>query len=79
MGRGGNAVLAVRFDVVAMGVCVQICAYGTACVVEESRGGGGERQEQEEEKEEGQQVQKGQAGSGSGGREVIRELGELTS
>ncbi|KAL2203229.1 UPF0145 domain protein [Sarocladium strictum] len=35
MARGGNAVLAVRFDVVAMGALTQVCAYGTAAVVEE--------------------------------------------
>src|SRR5688572_6475312 len=30
MARGGNAILAVRFDVVAMGGWTQVCAYGTA-------------------------------------------------
>jgi uncharacterized protein YbjQ (UPF0145 family) len=35
MARGGNAILAVRFDVVAMGALTQVCAYGTAAVVEE--------------------------------------------
>jgi uncharacterized protein YbjQ (UPF0145 family) len=34
MQRGGNAVIALRFDVAAMGAFTQICAYGTACVVE---------------------------------------------
>lgn len=34
MGRGGNAVLAVRMDIAADGPWSQICAYGTACVVE---------------------------------------------
>jgi uncharacterized protein YbjQ (UPF0145 family) len=34
MGRGGNCILAVRMDIAAEGVWSQICAYGTACVVE---------------------------------------------
>ncbi|KAF7713206.1 Uncharacterized protein PECH_001602 [Penicillium ucsense] len=34
MSRGGNAIIAVRFDVDNFGSCSQICAYGTACVVE---------------------------------------------
>jgi uncharacterized protein YbjQ (UPF0145 family) len=34
MSRGGNALVAVRFDVVDMGGFSQICAYGTACIVE---------------------------------------------
>ncbi|KAJ5724154.1 UPF0145 protein [Penicillium malachiteum] len=34
MSRGGNAIVAVRFDVASYGVCSQICAYGTACQVE---------------------------------------------
>ena len=34
MQRGGNAVIAMRFDVGALGAWTQICAYGTACVVE---------------------------------------------
>ncbi|KAJ5665421.1 uncharacterized protein N7477_007869 [Penicillium maclennaniae] len=34
MGRGGNAIIAVRFDVASFGACSQICAYGTACLVE---------------------------------------------
>ncbi|KAK9364559.1 putative heavy-metal-binding-domain-containing protein [Lipomyces kononenkoae] len=34
MARGGNAIVAMRFDIVDMGGFSQICAYGTACVVE---------------------------------------------
>lgn len=34
MGRGGNAVVVVRFDIARFGACVQICAYGSACRVE---------------------------------------------
>ena len=34
MGRGGNAILGVRMDIAAESVWSQICAYGTACVVE---------------------------------------------
>jgi uncharacterized protein YbjQ (UPF0145 family) len=34
MGRGGNALVAVRFDVFGIGTWIQICAYGTVCVVE---------------------------------------------
>ena len=34
MGRGGNAVLAVRMDISSDGPFCQICAYGTAAVVE---------------------------------------------
>ncbi|CEJ62209.1 Putative UPF0145 domain protein [Penicillium brasilianum] len=34
MSRGGNAIIAVRFDVASFGSCSQICAYGTACLVE---------------------------------------------
>lgn len=34
MQRGGNAVVAMRFDVSSLGAWAQICAYGTACVVE---------------------------------------------
>lgn len=36
MGRGGNAVVGVRFDVVANGPWTQICAYGTAVWVEKT-------------------------------------------
>jgi uncharacterized protein YbjQ (UPF0145 family) len=32
--RGGNAIIAMRFDVDALGAWTQVCAYGTACVVE---------------------------------------------
>lgn len=34
MQRGGNAIVAMRFDVSSIGAWAQICAYGTACVVE---------------------------------------------
>lgn len=34
MGRGGNAILGVRFDIAANGPWTQVCAYGTAVVVE---------------------------------------------
>lgn len=34
MSRGGNALVAVRFDIVDMGGLSQICAYGTACIIE---------------------------------------------
>ncbi|EEA25190.1 DUF74 domain protein [Talaromyces marneffei ATCC 18224] len=34
MSRGGNALVAMRFDIVDMGGFSQICAYGTACLVE---------------------------------------------
>jgi uncharacterized protein YbjQ (UPF0145 family) len=34
MSRGGNAIIAMRFDVVDMGGFSQVCAYGTACQVE---------------------------------------------
>lgn len=32
--RGGNAVIALRFDAGDMGGFAQVCAYGTAAVVE---------------------------------------------
>jgi uncharacterized protein YbjQ (UPF0145 family) len=35
MSRGGNAVIAMRFDIVDMGGFSQVCAYGTACQVVE--------------------------------------------
>jgi uncharacterized protein YbjQ (UPF0145 family) len=35
MSRGGNAIIAMRFDAVDMGVFSQVCAYGTACQVEQ--------------------------------------------
>jgi uncharacterized protein YbjQ (UPF0145 family) len=41
MGRGGNAVIALRFDVSSFGACSQICAYGTACLVEKIAGAAG--------------------------------------
>ena len=34
MGRGGNAVIAMRYDQSDMKVFTQVCAYGTACIVE---------------------------------------------
>lgn len=34
MSRGGNAIVAMRFDIVDMGGISQVCAYGTACQVE---------------------------------------------
>ena len=39
MARGGNAILGVRFDVVAEGPWSQVCAYGTAVLVEEVKDG----------------------------------------
>jgi uncharacterized protein YbjQ (UPF0145 family) len=33
-GRGGNAVAAMRFDAGAIGQYIEICAYGTAVIVE---------------------------------------------
>lgn len=41
MARGGNAVVGVRMDVVSEGVWCQVCAYGTAVVVEERKSGEG--------------------------------------
>ena len=35
MGRGGNAILGVRYDITSEGGWCQICAYGTAVLVEE--------------------------------------------
>jgi uncharacterized protein YbjQ (UPF0145 family) len=35
--RGGNAILAMRFDANAIGAYIEICAYGTAAVVEPSK------------------------------------------
>ncbi|KAB5580214.1 putative heavy-metal-binding-domain-containing protein [Coniochaeta sp. 2T2.1] len=32
--RGGNAVIALRFDAADLGGFAQVCGYGTACVVE---------------------------------------------
>jgi len=34
MGRGGNAIIALRFDASEITGFSQVCAYGTACVVE---------------------------------------------
>lgn len=34
MGRGGNAIIALRFDIGEVYNFAQVCAYGTACVVE---------------------------------------------
>lgn len=34
MGRGGNAIIAMRYDCGELKVASQVCAYGTACVVE---------------------------------------------
>jgi uncharacterized protein YbjQ (UPF0145 family) len=34
MGRGGNAIIAMRFDNGDSSVASQVCAYGTACIVE---------------------------------------------
>ena len=35
MGRGGNAILGVRFDIATEGPWCQVCAYGTAVLVEQ--------------------------------------------
>ena len=35
MGRGGNAILGLRMDIVTDAVWCQICAYGTACLIEQ--------------------------------------------
>jgi uncharacterized protein YbjQ (UPF0145 family) len=34
MGRGGNAIIALRFDISEIHIFTQVCAYGTACIVE---------------------------------------------
>ena len=34
LGRGGNAIVALRFDSGNIHIFSQVCAYGTACVVE---------------------------------------------
>jgi uncharacterized protein YbjQ (UPF0145 family) len=36
--RGGNAVICLRFDAGELGGFAQVCAYGTACVVEKIEG-----------------------------------------
>lgn len=46
MGRGGNAILGVRMDIASEGVWTQMCAYGTACVVEKLDEGGDDHQAQ---------------------------------
>ena len=43
MGRGGNTVVAMRFDIARFGACVQVCAYGTACFAERDGEGKAER------------------------------------
>ncbi|OJJ61568.1 hypothetical protein ASPSYDRAFT_43473 [Aspergillus sydowii CBS 593.65] len=43
MDRGGNAVVAMRFDIASFGACVQVCAYGTACFAEREGEGKAER------------------------------------
>ena len=35
MSRGGNAIVAMKFDTSELMQCAQVCAYGTACVIEE--------------------------------------------
>ena len=35
MGRGGNALIALRFDVANNSGFAEVCCYGTACIVEE--------------------------------------------
>ena len=37
MGRGGNAVIALRFDMADFAGFAEVCCYGTACIVEEIR------------------------------------------
>ena len=32
--RGGNAIVGLRFDAAELGGFAQVCAYGTACIVE---------------------------------------------
>jgi uncharacterized protein YbjQ (UPF0145 family) len=34
LGRGGNAIIALRFDTGEISAFAQVCAYGTACIVE---------------------------------------------
>ncbi|OCK84341.1 DUF74 domain protein [Lepidopterella palustris CBS 459.81] len=34
IGRGGNAIIALRFDASEVMSFAQVCAYGTACVIE---------------------------------------------
>jgi uncharacterized protein YbjQ (UPF0145 family) len=47
MGRGGNAIIALRFDIGEVVHFAQVCAYGTACIVEPI---------DESQREEGQKV-----------------------
>jgi uncharacterized protein YbjQ (UPF0145 family) len=35
--RGGNAVLAMRFDANAIGTFTEMCAYGTAVIIEPNK------------------------------------------
>jgi uncharacterized protein YbjQ (UPF0145 family) len=35
MMRNGNAIIAMKFDTSELMDCAQVCAYGTACIVEE--------------------------------------------
>ncbi|KAF2007483.1 UPF0145 domain protein [Amniculicola lignicola CBS 123094] len=35
MSRGGNAIIALRFDTSELMDSAQVCAYGTACIVEQ--------------------------------------------
>ena len=39
MGRGGNAIVGVRYDTMADGPWCQVCAYGTAVMVEQVKDG----------------------------------------
>ncbi len=32
--RGGNAIIGLRFDAGELGGFAQVCAYGTACIIE---------------------------------------------
>jgi uncharacterized protein YbjQ (UPF0145 family) len=41
--RGGNAVIALRFDAGDLGGFAQVCAYGTAAIVEKIEDGDGRR------------------------------------
>lgn len=44
MSRGGNAIIGVRMDIAAESVWSQICAYGTACIIEKIEEGEGEEE-----------------------------------
>jgi len=39
MGRGGNAIIALRFDISEIHIFTQVCAYGTACIIEKIEDG----------------------------------------